>query len=37
MFQNQEGKKEGGRGIFEIFFGGKLLEMKLQTENKISE
>ena len=37
-FQNQEGReKEGERGIFEIFIGGKLLEMKLQTENKISE
>ena len=38
IFHNQGGKKKKGeRGIFEIFIGGKLLQMKLQTENKISE
>ena len=31
------GRKGGRRGIFEIFIGGKLHEMKLQTEIKISE
>ena len=30
-------KKRGETGIFEIFIGGKLLEIKLQTENKISD
>ena len=33
IFQNQGGKEE----FLKFSFGGKLLEMKLQTENKISE
>ena len=42
IFQNQEGAEKEGGGIFEILIGGgggggELLEMKLQTESKISE
>ena len=38
FFQNQGERKRGGKGTFRKFsFGAKLLEMKLETENKISE
>ena len=35
FFQNQGGGGRGERRISEIFMGEGLLEMKLQTENKI--
>ena len=38
FFKIKGGEKRDKRGIFEIFIGGgELLEMKLQTENKISK
>ena len=42
FFKIKGERKRGERGIFEIFIGsrgerGELLEMKLQTEKKISE
>ena len=38
FFKIKEGNKRGGKGEFLKFsLGGKLLEMKLQTESKFSE
>ena len=37
FFKIKGEEKEGERGVFEIFIGGKIAGDELQTENKISE